>query len=123
MKPHERLKANIDLLKARKNIADYQALAVKAGVAPNTVHNAVKGTFSTSLASLDKIAKALGVALWQLFAPVEMLDDALARECGQLTDAYRQASVDNRRVILSVAKAQASAGATSTTHSVDPSED
>jgi transcriptional regulator with XRE-family HTH domain len=76
-------------------------LAKRRGPSQKTINNIVKKRHRPTLRSLEKLARALGLEVYQLLCPVTDKDFLIVAEAYNSTDARgRQTLVDNAEILL-----------------------
>lgn len=95
--PLEIVRANILRLMDLHDIENKKDLAERAGVDPKTFHNLMNPEVNANptLATLEKVAAALGVAVWQVCMPNLPVDQSLNRRlrAGLTPSAYALCAV------------------------------
>lgn len=107
MSLNEQIIENIQHLAAERGIRSQPALQRFTGVPQTTLSGFMSQGKTPSLPTLECIATAFGVPIWQLLLPPKTFRALLSADCDRLLTAFAGADEDSRETILAVAEAQA----------------
>ena len=97
---------NIRYLRRRAKLTQVK-LSQMSGVSQSNLSNLERGSISTTVDALEKLARPLKVEAWQLLMPTDLIEQGITGVVTGLIRDYLAADAAGRDTILRVAQSQA----------------